>query len=183
MKIIKHFKQLFIFSFLLITYIGCGSIKPTTSTGKIKKYIEEFYIGDGVMQYFIQPISYTDINQQKASLDATIRNIDQTKDSITINFTVALKTKLDINKVVLDNKQKTVTINRIKTLFREKGDELFTHRASIKIPYLVYTDILLSEKHTIDVYNPSEKTTIYPENKGIKTINILKQKLPNKILN
>lgn len=166
---------------LVLCFSSCIGLKNGSSSGRISKYVEEFFVGDGVIQYFVKPLKYTGIDQKDATLDATLRNKDKTTDSLTVNFSLKMKTKDEIQKVVISNGQNTITINDVLLIYKEKTDDFYTHRASIKLPFAEYMEYLLTKDHTIEATNASEKTTIYPTSKSKKAITSLREKFITRI--
>ena len=65
-------------TFITFSTYNCGGIKPA-STGKISKYVEDFFLGDGKMQYFVKPLDYISTTEDEATLDATFRRSDKKK--------------------------------------------------------------------------------------------------------
>ena len=52
---------------------GCISFPQMSSSGKPGKYYENFFVGDGVNQYFVKPLLYKR-EKQKIKLDFTFRD-------------------------------------------------------------------------------------------------------------
>lgn len=180
----KQFRKILLL--VLIGFsLGCTGAKSAMSpTGKVSKYIEEFFVGEGVMQYFIQPLSYEGLNQKKITLDATLRNKDKKSDSLTVNFLVNLKSKDYVKNVNLSylKSEDIYIIDKVKTFYFEPLDDVFyQHRVSIKVPYNVYADYLLDPNHNIIISNIKEEVVITPTSKAKKAINVLSHKLDSKI--
>jgi hypothetical protein len=151
----------------------------TSTSGKISKYIEDFYLGDGNMQYFVKPLEYQDINEKETTLDATFRRIEKQTDSVTVNFNILLKTDHKVQNVTITNINNNYSASTVETFFIKKEDDLINHRLSIKVPYNFYYDNLLSNSHKIFVKSSSDSNTIEPSKKTQKITPILKQKISN----
>ncbi|NRD20328.1 hypothetical protein HNV08_09740 [Winogradskyella eckloniae] len=162
---IKKVPYLILISIFTISFYNCGIVKPK-STGKISKYVEDFFLGDGKMQYFVQPLDYSSTLGEDATLDATFRRADKKNDSVTVNFSVLLKTNSNINTVLINSIDGEYTTSSVSTFYMNKEESLILHRASIKLPYNAYQQHLLKENHTITVTSEDDTATITPTNKS-----------------
>ncbi|WP_407556888.1 hypothetical protein [Winogradskyella sp. 4-2091] len=158
-------------TFIALSTYSCGGIKPA-ATGKISKYVEDFFLGDGKMQYFVKPIDYISTTEDKATLDATFRRADKKNDSVTVNFSVLLNKNNTVNKVVINNGETEYITESVKTFYTQKEDEKISHRLSIKTTYADYQNFLLNQIHFITVTTEDESATISLTEKS-------KQKLEN----
>jgi hypothetical protein len=146
-------------TFITFSTYNCGGIKPA-STGKISKYVEDFFLGDGKMQYFVKPLDYISTTEDEATLDATFRRSDKKNDSVTVNFSVLLKNNNTVNKVVIKNGESEYIPETVKTFFTQKEDGKIMHRLSIKTSYADYNTYLLNQTHSIKVSTEDESATI-----------------------
>ncbi|WP_046757710.1 hypothetical protein [Kordia jejudonensis] len=180
---IRFSKQLIILALVAFSLQSCVGVRSGGSSGKISKYVEEFFVGDNVFQYFVKPLKYDTDNQVDAFVDATLRNKDKTTDSLTVNFTVSLKTLDEIEQLVIKNSTDVVKISTIKTFFREPAEEegFYDHRGSIQLPYSQYVDFLLNENHSIEIKTASERISIRPSKKALKAMNAVKNKFAVRI--
>lgn len=156
---------LLIIAVITLSTLNCGGIKPA-NTSKAAKYVEDFFLGDGKMQYFVKALDYTNTNNEDASLDATFRRQDQKNDSVTVNFSVLLKSNNYINKVIITTTESQFSTEEVTTFFTEKDEDKIKHRASIKMPYSDYFKHLLRQNHTIEVTSEDDSMTIIPTKKS-----------------
>ncbi|WP_340154293.1 hypothetical protein [uncultured Winogradskyella sp.] len=146
-------------AFITFSTYNCGGIKPA-ATGKISKYVEDFFLGDGKMQYFVKPLEYVSTTEDESALDATFRRADKKNDSVTVNFSVLLNKNNTVNKVVIKNGESEYVSESIQTFFTQKEDEKILHRLSIKTTYADYKTYLLNQTHSITVSTKDESETI-----------------------
>lgn len=159
---------IFITLIMFSTY-NCGGIKPA-ATGKISKYVEDFFLGDGKMQYFVKPLEYASKAEDEAALDATFRRANKKNDSVTVNFSILLNKNNTVNKVVIKNDESEYVSETVQTFFTQKEDEKILHRLSIKTTYTDYKKYLLNQTHTIKVSTEDESATISLTKKGKQNI-------------
>lgn len=162
---INKLSVLFLIALFSLSAYNCVGVKPA-STGKVSKYVEDFYLGDGKMQYFVKALEYISQNEDDAALDATFRREDKKNDSVTVNFSVLLNKNNTVNKVVIKNGESEYIPKAVKTFFTEKEDEKIKHRLSIKTTYADYKKYLLNQTHSIKVLTEDESATISLTKKG-----------------
>ena len=150
---------LFLIALFSLNAYNCVGVKPA-STGKISKYVEDFYLGDGKMQYFVKSLEYISQTEDDAALDATFRRASKKNDSVTVNFSVLLNKNNSVNKVVIKNGVSEYIPKPLQTFFTQKEDEKILHRLSIKMPYGDYKKHLLNQTNSITVLTEDESSTI-----------------------
>ena len=180
----SFFKKFILIILISVSFYSCIGVRSAGSSGKISKYVEEFFVGNNVFQYFVKPLPYEGTYQKQAFVDATLRNKDKNIDSLTVNFTVSLRSSDYIEKVTIKKSDaEVVNITKVTSFFIEPSKEegFYDHRASIRLPYLQYEKYLLTPQHSLQISNNSEKVSIEPSKKAQKSIEIIKNKFTTKI--
>lgn len=170
--------KLFLIALISLNVYNCVGVKPATS-GKASKYVEDFFLGDGKMQYFVKSLDYISTTEDEASLDATFRRADKKNDSVTVNFSVLLKSNADINTATIESSKNEYTTEAIKTFFIEKDKEKIKHRVSIKMSFADYQKHLLNPEHTIEVTSEDDSSIITPTKKSNQKLEPIKALLEN----
>ncbi|MDG4717077.1 hypothetical protein [Winogradskyella marincola] len=171
-------KRHIIYTIIIVLLYSCVGVKPR-STGKVSKYIEDFYLGDGNMQYFVKPIDYEDANYKITKLDATFRRIDKKTDSVTVNFNIYLKNDDKVSNIEIKEGLSTYETDKISTFFTKRDDDLINHRLSIKLPYEFYLKNLLNGTHSITITSEKDSNKISPSKRSKKKLPIIKEKIYN----
>ncbi len=68
-------------------WYSCG-LKVTGSGGKISKYAESYFKGEGKMLFYIKPIEYKTADGDKLTADFTYTKGDSTKKDVVINVSI-----------------------------------------------------------------------------------------------
>lgn len=166
-------KQLYFALIAAFLLTSCLSIKPgATKTGK--KLWEEFYVSDGVIQYFVKPLTYkSTVGEFKA--DFTFRT---NSDSVTINYSLIQIVPIIIPEhISFSSKQKNFQIKSAKTLLNEKFKKGYQLRQSGKISMNDFKNLITENTLEAIVRNGTGATIYYPSKKTTKQCNSLNNNL------
>lgn len=105
--------------FLLFQLSGCMGVKHGGSTTPAGKLMEEFFVQQGVMQYFIKPLEWKLMGDKGlVQTDFTFRDSAGTKTPVTCNFTLG---GLRADSVQIGEGPSSFKA-RTTTIFEEKND-------------------------------------------------------------
>jgi hypothetical protein len=163
--------------FILLLFNSCFSIKPaTTKTGN--NLWEEFFVSPGVIQYFINPLSFQN-NEDLFKVDFTFRN---GSDSVTVNFTLEeQKTITSPDRIYFFANNDSVQIRSTQTLLKEKSKKKFKLRKTGKISFVEFKQMMTQDKWIVSLSNNSATKKYYPTNKTTKHLQVLKMNLVNEL--
>lgn len=152
---------------------ACFTIKPAaTKTGK--NLWEEFYVAQGVIQYFIKPLTFKS-NSGDIIVDFTFRT---NSDSATVNFNI-----IDTNPIAIPTQvsffkdEHLCTISSRKTLLSEKKNKTFKLRQTGKIAQNDLIRLFGSNNCIISVTNNSATKDYQPAKRTEKYVVRLKSNL------
>jgi hypothetical protein len=127
----------FLLILLSVALCGCGGLKPGTN-GKAGKYFETFYAGaEGGTQYFIKPLAFVDEEKRSITVDFTLRDINFSEDSTTVNYTITTDTQLpDDQSIFAVNAAGELLFKTasVKRLFQERTKTGFLARYTALAP-------------------------------------------------
>lgn len=156
--------------------ISCLTIKPGATKSGIKFY-ESFYIGEGVNQYFVKPLSFSN-GVNDFFIDFTLRDQKSKNDSCAINFTLItpIITK-KIDSLVINSKSNSLILNDCKLLFVDRVGKSFNARFSANSQSSKLHKLFQDNQWQIIVYNSNKMEKFEPTKKTFKTISILDKNL------
>jgi hypothetical protein len=140
---------------------SCFSIKPgVTKTGK--NLWEEFYVSQGVSQYFIKPLLFKN-EAGHFLVDFTFRN---TSDSVTVNFTIkGVNLPSQRETIFFCSSVDTIHIGKAQTIFRSAGKNGIDSRESSKIEFSEFIRLIKCDHWNIKtsdvIFQPISKTEKY----------------------
>jgi hypothetical protein len=156
--------------------ISCLTIKPGATKSGIKFY-ESFYIGEGVNQYFVKPLSLSN-GVNDFFIDFTLRDQKSKSDSCAINFTLITPfiTK-NIDSLVISSKSDKVVLTDSKLFFINRVGKSFNARFSATLQASKLHKLFKDNQWQIIVYNSNKIEKFEPTKKTLKTISILNKNL------
>lgn len=139
---------------------GCG-IRTSGSGGKIKKYAESYYKGEGKILFFVKPLTFTD-NKEKLSADFTFNKGDTTKQFVVVNMNVYGTPPFTLpDSVSFFFGENSYTDNSIRLLFNENLKRHPYSRQSAQLPVENFEALLTANEVTIALYyNGTKKNYI-----------------------
>lgn len=155
----SNFKIKFCFGLLMLSLTSCMGFKSSASTSSGKNLYETFFVGNDGTQYFIKPLSFTDKDKNRLTLDLTFRYKNQIKDSCIVNasfFDNAVHKSMD--SVIVSNESVRVKLMDVKHLFSERSGNKVNSRFSTKGSLIEVSKLF---------ENANWKATIYFETKQI----------------
>ncbi|MBU3713981.1 MAG: hypothetical protein FGM46_03440 [Ferruginibacter sp.] len=163
---------------LSIFFYSCLSVKPST-TKSGKKYFETFYVGAEGTQYFIKPLLFKNaISNENLLVDITFRYKNEIRDSAIINLSIqSLNIYKQIDSFRLSNKMTNIKNDKVELLFNEKTRNGFLSRFTTKIPLDNTKSLFNSDDWHFVLYHKGQSIEYKTENKTVKTINILRNKV------
>lgn len=166
-------KRIYLFTIVIsLILTSCFTIKPgVTKTGK--NFWEEFFVSEGVMQYFIKPLTFRNRADQ-LEIDFTFRT---KSDSATVNFSIISINPIDSpEKLTISNSSILVKINLLKTLLTENFSKKMI-RKSGKISCQDLRQLINDNQWTIVSYSKSETSKFFSPKKTSRKIDLLEKKL------
>lgn len=157
-------KQLYFALIAAFLLTSCLSIKPgATKTGK--KHWEEFYVSDGVIQYFVKPLTYKS-TVGEFETDFTFRT---NSDSATINYSIIQSAPVSVpERISFSNSKATIEIKPVKILLNEKFKKGYKLRQSGKISMNDFRRLITENTLTAIVKNGTATTVFHPTKKTTK---------------
>jgi len=95
------------------------------SSNSAPKLFETFYVGDEGTQYFIKPLFFKDLSNNRLTLDITFRYKDKIKDTAIVNISLLNSERFkSIDSLKISNDSVSLVLKDFKFLFSErlKGD-------------------------------------------------------------
>ncbi len=145
---------------------ACSSVKYAGKKSA-KKYYEEFFIDQGVMQYFIKPVEYKN-GKNKITVDFTFRDSVPDNGNITLNFSLFsenLVKKIDSASFISSNQE--IKIKNLKRMFIDKRKNIFQVRYTSSIKFRDMSEIFANNYNLILFYNKTKQTFV-PKTKTLK---------------
>lgn len=158
---------------LVILLTGCYAGK-TGGSGRIAKYVEEFYTGEDGIQYFIKALDYEDANGEEAKVDFTFRNKNKETDSVTVNMTFLTKKTDTLHSIELSTDSLNKKTTDIVHFFTERKKEFYAQRSSLRISYNDFEKAFTDATHQLKLQTASETLVLKPTSGAIKSMNTIK---------
>ena len=144
-------------------------------TGKPKKHYEEFFIEQGVMQYFIKPMKFKG-NKNYLTIDFTFRDTLKYESFVIANYSIFTKTavkKIDSTFFIINNEKiKFKNCERMFIDFRKD----YQIRNTCNITYKELTKIV-EMKPEIWAYFDNEKHVFVPSKHALKSFEVIKTRI------
>ncbi len=161
-------------SAILLLFSSCLSVKIKGKKSKPGKYYEEFFIDQGVMQYFFKPLKFKS-KTDFFIVDFTFRDSMDFESYLTANFSVftdePLK-KVDSAFFLVNNEK--INFCCLERMFIDNYRKGFQTRYSSKITFNQLSQFFENEPIILLYYNGGEHYFI-PKRKTKKVLIILKQ--------
>lgn len=148
-------------SFIILLVIasllyGCG-LRTSGSGGRIKKYAESYYRGDGKTLFFIKPITFKgDKNKLKA--DFTFNKGDSTKEYVIVNIDIYGTPPFNLSdSISFFFGENSFTDDGIKLIFNENLSRKPFSRQSTKLPVEDFKAFIKADEVTIATYDNGKK--------------------------
>ncbi len=147
---------LILLTVLIVSTTSCLSLKIKGKKSKPSKYVEEFFIDQGIMQYFIKPMKFKG-EKEFFTVDFTFRDSISFDSYLTANYSVFTKNvvkKIDSAFVFVgDNKIKFCCSKRMFIDNYKKGYQI---RYSSNITLNELSELVDNEKKIVLYYNGDE---------------------------
>lgn len=143
-----------------------------------KKYYQEFFIDNGIMQYFLKPVVYKS-SKEKLLGDFTFRDTVAENGFVVFNYSIYTKSvvkNIDSAFIIIsDNK---IRIKNNERMFIDKDKNFFEIRYSAFITF--YQMKQLSENESkINVFYNNSSVTFVPTKKTKSVLELFDQKVIN----
>lgn len=169
-------KKTLLFLFLLLSISSCITFH-VRSTKSAKKLYEEFFIGQGVMQYFVKPLEFKN-NEYSLNIDFTFRDTTHATSLVITNFSIFLKDKSEkIDSLGFQFDNSKVNFINPTQLYIDFNKKQYIKRFTSYVKYDDMKSFFYSENLTIFIYSNNLLKILYPTKKTNKNIEILKIKV------
>lgn len=159
----------FLSLFLLMIYFSipsCIGIKvPRVGSPPSGKHYKEFYMGDGTIQYFIEPLKFKS-QKKKLTIDFTFKNYNRDTTKVIANFSIIMPNSSEVQSIKLLSDQGEVFKNSNLTKLYTETHRKFHARYSCIIDYAAIESffnsmdaIILVFHSTTQRFKPSSKTS------------------------
>lgn len=158
-------KTKLLFLIIILSLSSCIGIR-IKGTKSAKKYYEEFFIDQGVMQYFIKPLEFKG-EKDNLSIDFTFRDTVDYQSFITTNYSIYTFEKvknIDSAFFIINNKK--IQLKHCEKLFIKKSKQ-YQIRNSCKITYKEFMEIVEVEPEIWAYFN--NKKHVFLPSKNAKT--------------
>jgi hypothetical protein len=154
-----------LFLIIIISFSSCIGIR-IKGTKSAKKYYEEFFIDQGVMQYFIKPLEFKG-DKENLFVDFTFRDSVSYQSFITLNYSIYTFERVkDIDSAFFIINDKKIDFNNCEELFIKKSKK-YEIRNSCKITYEEFMKIVEVEPEIWAYFN--NKKHVFLPTKNAKT--------------
>ena len=159
-------KKILYIILLSVVVSSCSSVKYAGKKS-VKKYYEEFFIDQGVMQYFIKPLEYKD-EKDKITVDFTFRDSIADKGNITLNFSLFSENLVKrIDSAFFKNQNRKIRIENLNRMFIDKKRKTFQVRYTSTITFEEMSQIF-EGNYNIVLFFDGTKQTFVPKTKTLK---------------
>jgi len=160
---------------IVVSLGSCQSYKYTKGN-KTDKYYEEFFIKQGVMQYFVKPLLYTN-DESKYTIDYTFRDsISRTGLVVINNSLYSDKYIKNIDSAFFVFSDGKLEIMNIKRMFIEKEKKKFEIRYSATIT-LAQMEQVFKNNHKISIFSNNVEYLMLPKKKTTKIYQLFDEKI------
>jgi len=141
-----------------------------------KTIYDDFYISEGVMQYFVKPITFKS-KDYKFTLDFTFRD-SITTSYATCNYSLFSEepvSTIDSAIILVDNNQKIIIKNNKKLFVSKKKKYQIRYSGGI-----TNNELKIFFKGTsfeVNIYNNNSKIVLKPSNKTLKSIELFNKEV------
>ena len=143
----KLFFKILIIFLISITFISCSKL-PGGATSRSNKPYLEFFIKEGVLQYFVKPL-YLKSKENKMSIDFTMRSDVENDGYIVCNFSILSKDSiLDLKEVIFNLNIEKAPLIEINKLYGKK-DKLYSVRYNSKMNFKYFSKFVKCQNPTI----------------------------------
>lgn len=152
--------RLFYFAILVLFLSSC--VRSTTSHKQRSTKYQTFFIGDGVLQYFISSIKLSHNKQESLLMDFTFRTNYTDTSNVTGNFTLKSSKSIDyIQKITFHSLDKSMFAYKPEKIYSEFNNKRHSHRYTIRIPAVDFKTLLSKNVEQVTlVYSPTEITSV-----------------------
>jgi hypothetical protein len=169
-------KKLLLFFIILISFDACISFN-VKGTKSAKKLYEEFFLGQGVMQYFVKPLEFKN-DEYSFTIDFTFRDTLSDVSLVISNFSVFLDDKSEIfDSIGFESENFKVDFINPTQLYIDFNKKQYIKRFTSYVKYGDMKNFFYSENLSIFIYSKNVKKNLYPTKKTSKNMNILNNKL------
>ncbi len=118
--------------FVVLFLVGCSPLRTPVKKGSSKLF-ETFYLGEKGTQYFVKPLLFENKEGDKMSVDFTFLYNEkiQTKDSVTLNFSIFLPNVDMVNNLTLQIGNEKKQSAQITKLFKDAKQSRFSTRVQL----------------------------------------------------
>jgi hypothetical protein len=165
-------RKISLFLSILLFFTSCI---PFRYAGKkpAQKVYEQFFVDQGVMQYFVKPLTFYS-KKYKYTVDFTFRDTIADNSFVTANFSVFSKEKIkNIDSVYFIANNKKYYFQNCKKMFLEKDKKKYQIRYTSGITLRDF-EKFCSIKPNIYVFVNNDRMLFKPTKKVLKSLRIVK---------
>lgn len=165
---------LFFLIFISISLNSCFGLKIKGTKGA-KKYYEEFFIDQGVLQYYIKPIKFKG-DKEEFLIDFTFRDTVDYQTLIAANYSFYSDEKIkNIDSTLLIIDDLTIKMKDCERLFIQKNKN-YHFRNSCKITFEELTQVL-NENLVVKLYISGNEHVFYSTKDSRNALNICQTRI------
>jgi hypothetical protein len=156
-----------LFLILAFAFTACMGVKPQ-GTRATSRHFESFYLGEGISQYFIKPMKFT---QDKNTLlvDFTIRQDNYLSEGGTMNFSLKTPELFDkVDSLFISTSTAKIYAENLERLFLQKDSKNYHIRTSSSVSKDFITAFFDSEDLLIKVYCSNQSFEFEPNKKNTR---------------
>ncbi len=151
----------------ILLFSGCLRVKSTST--RVNKYYESFFVSDSIDQYYIKPMILKN-KKESIAIDFTYRSHKTTinSDSSYINFTLISSSKqLKIDSVCYNNSQTSFTSIKNKFIYTSAHGKMYNSRFTSGVPSVSVSKLFANEGWTIRLFLKNGGVITFIPNAGI----------------
>jgi hypothetical protein len=172
----NKFKTFLLFFVIITFFSSCIPLKMGGTQSR-KKCYEEFYISDGVIQYFIKPLKFKSGNNE-FYIDFTFRDTVNINSLITANYSFISEFPVkNIDSVIINTTCEKFLLQNGSKLFVDKNKKSYEIRYSDKIYYSELKKFFYSDNLHIFIYSNKNEYVFEPNKNTLKKIKISKDEV------
>ncbi len=171
-------------SILIIFVFSACSPKIGGSFRKSRyKCYEEFYVDEGVNQYFVKPLDFKALNgKEKFTIDFTFRDTLRDNSQIIANYSFFSEYPVKkIDSVVLiaanNTDKQSFKLKNCQRLFIDKNKKTYQIRYSCSLTYKQILDFFDYQDYSVSVYINGNTIKFIATKKTLKAIYIVKNEV------